>query len=378
MKYYRSKLGKVRLIALLLAAVGCFGPLTRQAVAQDEAGGDAAEKWKVINPVKVSFPNKVTVLKRGKFESAEEEKQFVEYYNKYSFPRWTTPDYRSRQLPLKDVIGEIHRELTAASVPQDQQVYRKLADLLLAFMGPLAKGTEFHPLSRYNAMLAIGELNVPETVPILVGTVKDPKQLDAVKVAAMVGLTRHANASVVGITDADTVKLVTDAMVAIANAPVVEGDKADGQIWMQGQAAEILGLLGSPGRDGAVATALQKMVADAALPLSQRCKAAHAIGLLNWSGTTVPADPLIKALRGLAADIVTVEKQGTPSRRRVVGNVQYVLDGLKGAAALAKTDGEKQIIDKAQKTIEPLLEPKVTPETLKENIEKAAANLESK
>lgn len=378
-KHYRSELGKVGWIAVLLAVVGCCGPLARQVAAQDEPGGEAAEKWKVIEPdKKVKFPNKMTVLKRGKFESADEEKQFAEYYNKFSFPRWTMSDFRNRQPPQKDIVGEIHRELLAAAVAQDPQVYRKLADLLLAFMVPLSKGAEYHPLTRYNAMLAIAEANVPETVPILVSTVKDSKQLDAVKVAAMIGLSRHANANIVGIADADAAKLVTDAMVAIAAAPVAEGDKADGQIWMRGQAAEVLGLLGSPGRDGAVATALEKMIGDATLPVSQRCKAAHALGQLNWSGATVAAEPLIKALRSLATDVVALEKQGSPSRRRVVGNVQYVVGGLTAAAALAKTDAEKQIIDKVQKAIEPLLDPKVTPEILKENVGKAAANLEGK
>ena len=369
------------LIAALLLAAGGQGLLGRPCLAQ-EAGDDARQEkaWKIETvDKKISLTNKMTILRRGKFEG-EEESDFEKYYKGFSFPRWTAPEYRSRQpwnghLEIqKDIIGEIRRELNDAEKAPDKQVYQKLCALVLEYMVPLAKGTDYHPLTRYNAMAAIAELNVPEAVPAFVDAINDPKQSDVVKVTAMIGLIRHANPKLVGITDAETLATVTKAMTTVAEAPVPDGDKADGVRWLRGQAAEVLGLLGSPGRNGAVATALLKMIADPRLYLSQRVKAAAALGDLNWSGASMSAGPCLEALGGLAVDVVAVERQGSPSRRRVVGNAQNVLAGLKAADALAKAD-EKKLADGLRAAVEPLLDSKVTPEDLKQNLETATEKL---
>jgi hypothetical protein len=58
----------------------------------------------------------------------------------------------------------------------------------------------------------------------------------------------------------------------------------DGWRWMRGQAADILGTVGSLGKSGTVPTALLTMLADEELPLIIRGKAARALGKLKYEG----------------------------------------------------------------------------------------------
>jgi hypothetical protein len=211
--------------------------------------------------------------------------------------------------------------------------------------------------------------------------------LDSVKVAAMVGLIRQAGQG--GISDPDMLKAVSDAMLAVAAMPVPDGDRADGVCWMRGQAAQVLGLLESPGRDNAVAAVLLKMVEDPALILSQRCLAARALGQLNYSGATLAAGPYLEALAGLANDALASEKQATPNRRRLKGNLQYILNGLSGASAqhqgiseLVKAGPEQQLLDTLRdKALGQLLrqldeDPKLSDEALGRLIDTARSSLE--
>ncbi len=248
-----------------------------------QADAEPERQWKVIEPERIQFPNRMMILKRGTFDSNDERDLFVRYYEKFAFPRLTLPEYRSRQ-PWnvgtgkpdtgKDVVREIRNDLAMAATAPAPDAYSKLSQITLGYMGKLAAGAGFHPATRFNAMLLVGDVAAPEAVPMLVEAVKDPKQLDAVKVAALAGLLRHAEQG--GISDPDLQKLTIDALLALAASPVPKGPRADAVCWQQGQAAEILGRLGSPGKDNSVVATLLKMVGDPALGLSQRCRAARA------------------------------------------------------------------------------------------------------
>jgi hypothetical protein len=325
----------------------------------------AAPPCKVDERKKVSFSEEMTILARGTFED-QEESLFDEFYTQDFFPRWTLPEGRSRT-PLAtdsrlrtDLIRDLRNKLVKAKAGAGgQQVYEHLNKLTLANMSRMSKAP-YCPSTRVNAMLMIGELNGLDAVQELVKTVQDDQQSDAVRVAAMVGLIRHASPEA-GITDPAMLQTVTLAMIAIAETPVPDGDKADGGNWIRAQAAEVLGLLGSPGFNGAVVKALGTMLRDPKLPLAQRCRAAHALGQLDYSGAVIGAGPYLDALGGLAHDALSFEQKSTPSVRRLKSNFYDILVGLRGVdnehAGIAKTAADQARRDALVNAIESMNKP---------------------
>ena len=374
-----------------LLAIACgLGMTIRQGRAQD--ADDPQDKSRVIEPdPRAALPTLQTILRRGTFDSGEEE-AFVKHYKKWSLPRLTTEKFRSRQ-PWKndkpdvgtDIVREIRSNLALAKTASSDQVHQRLAALILEVLPSLAKSVSFHPATRYNAMLIVGEVNSPDTVQTLVDIVKDPKQSDVVKVAALIGLIHQASHK--WIAEADVQAAVVGEMAALAATPVPKDDRADAVRWMRGQAAEVLGQIGSPGKEGAAAAALLKMLGDNDLGPSQRAKAADALGRMNLAGASLVAGPYLEALGRLAADLVAAEKQQF-NRRRIKGHLQFLLNGIKGPdaehrgiAELAKAGAEQTRLDALQKAIDPLSQalddPKATEDVLLHEVEKASDALDA-
>ena len=386
---FRVRAYLIRWIAGMVAVACCLGPWVRHGLAQDAGDGQQEEKkWREDAFEKVQLPQRMSILSRGTFADTEEEKLFVDFYTKALFPRMTQKKYWGRQPWIggkgpdmsADLVNMIRNDLKKASESRDnQQVFQRLSEIALESMSKLAKGADYHPATRYNAMLVISELTIPEAIPILLDTVKDPKQLEAVKVAAMLGLISQAGHG--SISDADAQRQVTDAMLTIAARPVPKDDRADGVCWIKGQAAQVLGLLGSPGRDNNVVVALQNMAGDKSLPYTQRCYAAQALGKLNYGGATVPAAACLQTLAGLADDILQSEKN-EPNRRQLLGDVQYLSVGTKAIAALAKTAPEQQLAETLQDNVldplqKSLIDPRGTQDTIAKAIDDAINALAS-
>jgi HEAT repeat protein len=383
-KYSPWSVTSWRTFVLALIAVGCLGLMARTGVAQeaDEEGAEA-KNYRVIPAVNVSLPNKLSVLKAGVFANQAEEDRFAEYYKKNLFPRWTDWEKIRPEQSSKDLINVLRRDLDTASKAPEQQVFQKLVELTLAVMPKLAKSKDYHPATRYSAMLMVGEVNTPEAVPMLVDAIKSADQLEAVKAAALVGLIRHANPEtpgMSGITDAGEQKQVVDALLALVAQPIPEGPKGDGARWMRGQAAEALGLLGLPGPNGAVVDTLTKVCDDPALSIAQRCRAAQALGRLNCGGTAVNVGPSIDALGRLAYDVLSAEKE--PNHGRIKGNLQYVLAGLKDGKGISEAakQADQQRLEALRKILDPLSttlnDPRLASDVLGSKIEDAKTALE--
>ena len=84
---------------------------------------------------------------------------------------------------------------------------------------------------------------MPEALPVLLKNAEDPKQLDAVRVAALVGVVRRVAA---GLNEADE-KKVTALTLNLLKTPGPEGLTGDGYAWLLAQAADILGRLHGAG-----------------------------------------------------------------------------------------------------------------------------------
>jgi len=314
------------------------------------------------------------ILTAGKFGDGEKE-MFDEYYQNYFLPRWslvknigTLPQERKK---LRD-------NLAKRSVGGSAAVHDRLNELVLDSMKTLVAG-DFHPAGRINAMLMIGDLNrtdaagsqkavpLPEAFKFLLASVENPKLSDAIRVEAMVGILRHANAGI-----QDDVQPLTAVMLRLATADLPTGPTASGCAWIRRQAIETLGALGSVGNNNAVFQAILKSVADDKLPSFVRSAAADSLGQLNYSSATGISPVETAATLGQYAidvcdeELRLVKKPVTQVwRRQALQRLAAVLSALSGAKdasgaedanhkgiiSLAKDPNQQAYVDELQKAI---------------------------
>lgn len=206
-------------------------------------------------------------------------------------------------------------------IPQGAgNVHGYLLDLTRQIMLVIAKGN-FHPVARYNAMLLLVSLNSTEAktigqtksppIPFTEGLgdaiqeYNDPKQIDAVRVAALVGMLRHATLDR-QLADSPLGALrgqmgnVALSLVKTKEAP--DGRTQEGHDWMRRRAIEILGESGHPGQNGQISTALLAVLEDDQAPISLRVSAAEAMGQLEYPPTaTINAVETAKSMGKVAA-----------------------------------------------------------------------------
>ena len=320
-------------------------PAAGQAVAPAEAPAaetpPAAAKPKIrelpVNENLFKIRNQVMQTLRNGFGDPLPEAQFDQFYNRYFLARWTVEENRAA---LAGYRGDLQIHFRNA---QNTAVHDYLNALVLKAMRYMAASPphpdgEFYPATRVNAMLMVGELNADEKVPVplpealaeaLVPTAADAQQPGAVRVAAMVGILRHAELGAINTSEAR--QQVTGAMLALAGSQPAPNQAGDG--WMRAQAAEVLGYLGAVGNGGSAVRALAGIVANAELPLSTRSTAAEALGKLNYQGVTgLNATALAGALAQLAVDAFYAEGDAF-SRHRLQRHLNAAAAGLNGHPA---------------------------------------------
>jgi hypothetical protein len=206
------------------------------------------------------------------------------------YPTWTQPA-QIQNLPTHR--NSLIDKMIVTS--KNQQAHDEINALLLndmqVFFRPAASGKEFHPAVRYHAMTIVGSLNSLEAVSVgdnkrpaqplipamepMLAAVEDPKQIDAVKVAALIGIQRHAEA---GIPSASKDLVLKQLAPLIRQKEPPTGRTKSGHQWMQRQAIEIVGAMRHPGPSGVVVTDLKRVLSDDDLPLDMRVSAAEALG----------------------------------------------------------------------------------------------------
>ncbi|MEI8373817.1 MAG: hypothetical protein WCJ35_13395 [Planctomycetota bacterium] len=316
-------------LALWVAAgvvLGCLGAAQQSAQAQSSvAGWPNREDFTVLPSKDVKFNTRHTVLKRGTFESDEEEQKFAEYYNQSLFPNVTKSE--NRLSPKDDVLAKLRNDFKSNERAEDKQVFNKLTDLTLDYMSKITKDGRYHPVARVNAMLAIGEVNSPKAVDILLATLGDKNQIDAVRVAAMSDLAHLAAQTQSSLSNPDAAQPVIVWMAKIVRAPIPKNARADGISWMRGQAADVLAILKSTGPQNEVPSALLIMLNDKDLPIPLRSKAARALGKLKYEGNPPAAGPYLTALAEFASDALSSDQPANRKRVRLVA--RDVEEGLK-------------------------------------------------
>ena len=316
------------------------------------------------------------ILTAGKFGDGEKE-MFDEYYQNYFLPRWSlVKNIGTLPKERKDLRNQLARR----SVGGSAVVHDRLNELVLDSMKTLVVG-DFHPAVRINAMLMIGDLNrvesvgsekavpLPEAFKILLAAVENPKLSDALRAEAMVGILRHANASI----QDDDVQPLTAAMLRLATADLPTGPSASGCAWIRAQAIETLGALGSVGNNNAVFDAMLKTVADDKLPFFTRSAAADSLGQLNYSSATgIRPVETATTLGQYAIDVCDEELRLVKKpvtlvwRRQVLQRLAAILSALSGAkdasgaedanhkgiASLAKDPNQQAYVGELRQTID--------------------------
>ncbi|MEX0820256.1 MAG: hypothetical protein WD070_11715 [Pirellulaceae bacterium] len=288
--------------SLSLASVACF-MLAGTSLAQVAAPPTYKEYPPDANLLanKKAGQQQVSRIMRAQQQSLDDKSKAVldAYYRKIIFREFTTKENWGRLPELRD---ELLRDLRGARNPQALQYLMALTfQQMQAFT---QSKFALHPAVRYNAMLLLGELNasergakgadgrpsaypdpLPAALDAMVAEYQNPDQIDAVRVAALVGIDRHAkldlarpeNRRIAGAKK----KVIVDEMLALLNAVPPEGRTAAGHTWMQRRAIDILGALGMVGVYPEANAALERIVADKKAPISLRCTASEA--LAQWA-----------------------------------------------------------------------------------------------
>ena len=281
------------------------------------------------------------LLRKGPV-TADEWAKIEKYYRDYALPRWTVIANRAEVSKWR---VELATDVAVAKSPVRE---RLLLELLLPKLVDMVK-KNYHPVARVNAMLMIGRLNAEEPenlwsaeppVPLpqaqahLFAALGDPQLPDAVKVAALVGIKRHAELGAVTTTEQKTA--AADALLALATTEAgPAGRSPAAHAWMRALAIDALGALKDPGAGGKVSNALLGIAGQAGAPFLLRCAAAGALGRLTYPEEPV-IDPavVIRQMAQLAREVVGEELQRDSSgkgplvHRRVQARLMTIHNAL--------------------------------------------------
>ncbi len=262
----------------------------------------------------------IAAIRRGSppraLDNESNKANFDQWFKGYYFATLTHPEHLSEWPKRRQ---EFLKRMEQTNAPD---VHEHLRTLTRQVMLTIVKGN-FHPVARYNAMLFLGQLN--DTEATLIGQKKsppipftqglgdaiqeynDPKQIDAVRVAALVTMLRHARIdrqlvdtpSPLGALRGQMGNLAFS-LVKTKEAP--DGRSQEGHDWMRRRAIEILGELGNPGGNGEVSSALLAVLNDDQTPISLRCSAAEALAQLKYAAAgTINVAETAKSMGKVAA-----------------------------------------------------------------------------
>lgn len=247
----------------------------------------------------------------------DKEELFREYYEQYAFARWTWPEQFGK---LPEFRRELRNELLTA---RGKPIHGRLRDLALEILARFARdeGGPYHPATRVSAVLAIADLNaaesvnpreqpvvpLPEAAALLVELLKRDDLPDAVVAATLVGLRRHA---VLGVENQQLFEneLLPRLLTLASTRVPPPGRSLEGHQWIRARAIEILGLLGLPGPNGAVAQLLTNIAGASDEAVVVRRAAVRALGMLDLSGVSKPTVPeILYALGRYVAEVCEME-----------------------------------------------------------------------
>jgi hypothetical protein len=197
-----------------------------------------------------------------------------------------------------------------------------LVGLTLQKMQEIAEGN-YHPAVRFNAMLTIGRLNSVEAfdpttgarvVPLpsrqalgyLVNQLQVPNQMDALQLAAWIGILRHTTLdrhhspqNQIPVEGKDIIRGLATGLIQQQDPP--PGRSPQGHTWLQRRGIDVLAMLGTD-PDAQILSAIEAFAADDNSPMSLRLTAARSLANFKYDAqTTIAAIPAAYTLGSLAA-----------------------------------------------------------------------------
>ncbi|MHB8970852.1 MAG: hypothetical protein ACYC3X_15155 [Pirellulaceae bacterium] len=239
------------------------------------------------------------------------------WYKTYLFP----------SMANAELLGEISekREMLAKDLESttDATLHQYLTDLAYEETTRRATGN-YHPFVRYNAMLVIGlnlnqlesrlvggvrypAVRLPKSLDFILDELKKPDQIDAVRLAAMLGIERHVRLvrqrpQDQPIPDGRKAEIAAYMQTLLDEKAPPAGRSPAAHTWLRRKAADVLGGLGAVGDNRTVFASLVRIVGDAAEPISLRCTAAETLGNLVYTDVTgIDALATAQQLGALAA-----------------------------------------------------------------------------
>jgi hypothetical protein len=293
----RRRAPPVLIVGLLAGCLLAGGP----AAAQEEAA--KYPTWTKFELSSETRDFRAKLRDGGGFEAADRE-----FVVRQALPQLAFESNRAS-------IERVRRRIREAILEEitDPKAYGTATQAVLEAMLAKARDKATDPLVGVNAMLLVGELRgidrrpLPAALPGLVAAAADPGLPIGLRIAAAVGLSRHAEAAAGGDV-APLAKALTPALGPMLAAPT-PGPAAD---WLASRALSIMHLLGPPvGTKDALAAAAA-ILADESRPVDVRIRAGLALGATARADSGVDVARAVDAVRscaigGLQADVAAAE-----------------------------------------------------------------------
>jgi hypothetical protein len=335
-----------------------------------------AFKQKTPNPAAKNFSqvgiseaskNVKEMLKSG---APFNQQEFDTFFVDMLYPHFTIPA-NFQNFATNVNLPRMRRDAKAYfALGKDPPSHERFNEVTLKFMDEVAQDT-YYPAARATAMIMIADLtdinnNQPwkKALPALLKGVTAETSIDAVRIPALRGLVRHAQA---GIDQASRAEVTTAMLAVLKESKPPATRSAEGHDWIRRRAIDALAAIGEPGANNAVVDTLRKTIDDDASSISVR--SAAAAGLANIKLTPSPgldATGLAKsmgrvAVDGYKAEVAEAARDFKPiAADRLKSRLTELRRGLVGEAGkggiklLATAAPAQQFVDAVVKEIDGL------------------------
>jgi hypothetical protein len=247
------------------------------------------------------------------------------FFDKYYFARWTRPENTGQ---VQQFVREfLSQDLRDAAGNAREYLLAKSFDSLKK----IAADNNATPSSRYNAILAIGQLtqrepasrgNPPtpyvQALPYLLGEYQKTENPKFIQLGALIGIVRFAE---IGITD-EGLKNTTIPNLFIeiiqSGKPKQDGNKEDQEMtdWFRSHALDGLGALKSVGTNGQVIKVLSEVIENNEETIEMRTYAAKIFGELNFADSDTTLNN--QQYQQLGTSLITLMKATADSQLQMV------------------------------------------------------------
>lgn len=275
------------------------------------AAAVARAEPKYVGWTKVEASREIRELKEKLREGGQFDDNARQFLEETALPQLALEENR----PLIERTRKRIRELLLGDVGEDK-AYGDIALLLAEYMTSLARDDQAAPVVRVNAMLLVSELKAkngkpwPPAALALAAAAGDKGLPDAVRIAALAGVAKHAAA---GGGDDAIAKTFGPPVSAILGEPAA-AERAVEQEWLVSRALQIVPALVRPAPPK-LAALLAGLAGDETRPIDLRVRAAAALGATADATSGIEAAAVVEAIRKLAITALESEEKAAAARR---------------------------------------------------------------